>query len=810
MANWTEVYDYLQPKAPLYCPEEPSLTQKVFLRSTALEAFFGGAAGGGKLALTEHNVSTPFGWRKLKDIHPGDLVFGQDGKPYLVEAESDIQTVNGWNLTFDDGSEVVAHDDHLWLTYNASELEALTRRSPEFRAKRRATRPSRKQASPKNASVQTMTLERNKANNPSKPLAAPTGTVRTTREIVETLTIRNGRANHAIPVAKPLQLPEKSLPIDPYLLGAWLGDGSKAAGSLTGMDQPIHDAFASKYAPGKKQIKPNNKAWTITYKGLRTDLREMGVLNNKHIPHDYLWASEKQRLALLQGLMDTDGNIVKGTASVEFVNTNQNLTEGVAHLARSLGMKVQIRKGRAKLYGEDYGPKWSVKFAPNRIVFRLPRKANTQSIATRRTTKFRYIKSAERIHNQEMKCLKVSSPDNLFLITNNLIPTHNSSALLQAGLQYVDVPGYTGIFFRRTYADLALPGALMDRFIEWVKPYDDVHWNGNTFTATFPSGARITFGYLNNVNDRLRYKSAEFQYIAMDEVTEIRETDYRYLFSRLRRPNTGPASQIPLRMRAASNPAPNWVRQRFVVEGDEKNRVFVKSLLSDNPGVDHVAYRRSLQEVDPIERQRLEFGDWWAASDGSMFKREDFEIIESENLPTLHNPKLLRYWDMAGSEPTNTHPDPDWTVGTLMMLNEGIAYILDVERFRLAGHTKETRLKQIAIQDGTHVEIAMEQEPGSSGKDLVDYYSRNTFLGFNFSGKPSTGDKVTRAGPYASAVANGNVKLVRGPWITDFLDEHASFPEAVTHDDQVDSATGAYNKLTGLGTKSRSAVRIIV
>ena len=117
-----------------------------------------------------------------------------------------------------------------------------------------------------------------------------------------------------------------------------------------------------------------------------------------------------------------------------------------------------------------------------------------------------------------------------------------SSALIMAALQYVDVPNYSAILFRRTYADLALPGALMDRFRDWVASYDDVHWNANMYTATFPSGARVTFGYLNNVNDYLRYKGSEFQFIGMDEVTEIREADYRYMFSRLRRPATGPLS----------------------------------------------------------------------------------------------------------------------------------------------------------------------------------------------------------------------------------------------------------------------------
>ena len=180
-----------------------------------------------------------------------------------------------------------------------------------------------------------------------------------------------------------------------------------------------------------------------------------------------------------------------------------------------------------------------------------------------------------------------------------------SSALLMAAMQYVDVPGYSAILFRRTYADLALPGALMDRFKSWIATQDDIHWNANQYVATFPSGARISFGYLNNTNDYLRYKGSEFQFIGMDEVTEIRENDYRYLFSRLRRPASGELSKVPLRMRSASNPAPNWVRQRFIVEGPETSRIFVPSMLTDNPGIDADSYRMALQALDPIERRRL-------------------------------------------------------------------------------------------------------------------------------------------------------------------------------------------------------------
>lgn len=411
-----------------------------------------------------------------------------------------------------------------------------------------------------------------------------------------------------------------------------------------------------------------------------------------------------------------------------------------------------------------------------------------------------------------------SMPQKVFLRTNAIEALFGgaagggkSSALLMAALQYVDIPGYSAILFRRTFADLSLPGALMDRFKTWVDEYDDVHWNANSYVATFPSGARISFGYLNNTNDYLRYKGSEFQFIGMDEVTEIRESDYRYLFSRLRRPASGPLSQVPLRMRAASNPAPNWVRQRFIVEGLEKNRIFVPSKLTDNPGIDADSYRQALQALDPIERRRLEEGDWWSTTLGTLFERESVIIIDQDEVPTVSSSaRAVRFWDLAATEPSQVTPNPDWTVGTLMLFDGGIAYILDVKKARVRGEKVEQLIAQTAYEDGRGVSIRMEQEPGSSGKALVDQYARYVVPGYDFQGIRSTGDKVTRARPFAAAVANGNLRIVRGTWLSDWLDELSSFPEACDHDDQVDSAVGAFTYLTGLGLPQRKIVSIIV
>ena len=386
-----------------------------------------------------------------------------------------------------------------------------------------------------------------------------------------------------------------------------------------------------------------------------------------------------------------------------------------------------------------------------------------------------------------------------------------SSALLMSALQYVDVPNYSAILFRRTFADLSLPGALMDRFKSWAALYDDIHWNNNSYQATFPSGARVSFGYLNNTGDYLRYKGSEFQFIGMDEVTEIRESDYRYMFSRLRRPASGPLSSVPLRMRSASNPAPNWVRQRFIVEGKTEGRIFVPSKLTDNPGIDAVSYRQALQALDPIERRRLEEGDWWSTTLGTLFDRTSIVIIDDNEIPQItSSARAVRFWDLAATEPNHSNPNPDWTVGTLMLFDQGIAYVLDVKKARVRGEKVEELIARTAYEDGKGVPIRMEQEPGSSGKALMDQYARYVVPGYDFAAIRSTGDKVTRARPFAAAAANGNVRVVRGTWLSDWLDEFSSFPEACDHDDQVDSAVGAFTHLTGLGLPQRGRVAIVV
>lgn len=204
-----------------------------------------------------------------------------------------------------------------------------------------------------------------------------------------------------------------------------------------------------------------------------------------------------------------------------------------------------------------------------------------------------------------------------------------SDWLLMAALQYVDVPGYAAIIFRRTFTDLALPGAIMARSHEWLDN-TDAHWNALK-QWVFPSGATLQFAYMAKTGDELRYQSAEFQFCGFDELTQFPEDQYTYLFSRLRRPKSGPLAHVPLRMCAASNPGGvghGWVKARFPIDGNPRGkRVFIPAKMDDNPHGDKVAYRAGLSRLGETLQRQLEDGDWDVA-EGLAYRVSDDHLVD--------------------------------------------------------------------------------------------------------------------------------------------------------------------------------------
>lgn len=177
---------------------------------------------------------------------------------------------------------------------------------------------------------------------------------------------------------------------------------------------------------------------------------------------------------------------------------------------------------------------------------------------------------------------------------------------------------------------------------------------------------------------------------------------------------------------------------------------------------------------------------------GNLFKRGWFEIVEAAPADC----RLVRFWDMAATEARHGS-DPDWTAGSLLgRAPNGTLYVVDMRRLRGTPGANENLVKQTAEMDSKAVPVRMEQEPGSAGVKMIDDYRRRVLFGWDFTGVPSTGSKEVRASPVASQAEAGNIKLVRGPWISAFLDELEMFPKGA-HDDQVDALSGALAFLAG-------------
>jgi deoxycytidine triphosphate deaminase len=372
----------------------------------------------GKALAIDTPIPTPRGWRPMGDLRVGEEVFDEMGRPTPVVAATGIM-VNRIcaEVVFSDGQTIVADLAHRWLTRTKSE---------------------RKHARP--------------------------GAVRSTKEIGTSLVAGN-EWNHHIQLAGAACYPEQPLPVDPYVLGIWLGDGtaSKAEVTVGRGDEQILDeisraGYAVSHAPGESASQTGGLSRRHTGRmrdvvtgqftvgdSLSSEFETMGLLRSKHVPEMYLRASISQRLALLQGLMDSDG-YVDTHGRCEFCNSNEPLADAVVELAASLGLRPVKRKKRVTLNGAEQAPAFQVKFTPGLQVFRLQRKA--ARLKEGPVHSFRSIIDVRECEPRPVRCIQVANPTGLFLAGPGFIPTHNSSLgrlglLTHSTAGWID-PGFSG------------------------------------------------------------------------------------------------------------------------------------------------------------------------------------------------------------------------------------------------------------------------------------------------------------------------------------------------------------------------------
>ncbi|HYT09929.1 MAG TPA: replicative DNA helicase, partial [Mycobacteriales bacterium] len=394
----------------------------------------------GKALALDTPLPTPDGWTTMGEVAVGDRLLGADGRPTTVVAATDVMHDRAcYEVEFSDGTVVVADAEHQWKTTTRASRRAMTellgprfywphdsiRRVEAVAARamiemdRLVTRKdivgevgqefgavvhtvaqrlgaagavmTRSAGPPRTYERHTLAYSRRRlasalADRVVRPVnvwhAAEHADVVTTEEMAATLRCSSAdrRPNHAIAVAGALQLPDRQLPLPPYVLGAWLGDG--------------HSAGAS----------------------------------DKHIPPVYLRASESQRRALLAGLLDTDGTVsVAGT--VQFAVTNRRLAEGTLELVLSLGYRASMTTKPVNGRRPGTSTCYTVTFTPADPVFRLTRKAQRQVPATR-TAGRRYVVDVRPVPSVPVRCVQVDNDDHLYLVSRSMVPTHNSTLAL--------------------------------------------------------------------------------------------------------------------------------------------------------------------------------------------------------------------------------------------------------------------------------------------------------------------------------------------------------------------------------------------
>lgn len=338
----------------------------------------------GKALDVETEIPTPTGWKRMGDIQPGDLVYGSDGRPTRVTAAlTPFVSLSSYVLTFKDGTTITADAEHEWYVEPTD----------------------------------------------AKP------SVRTTAQLLQRANKR--QAIFRVP-AVSIEGDERVLPIDPYVLGVWLGDGTAATASVTLRAEDVaivEEMRRSVIVREMEQVSgairysigPGDRVQETSFYVL---LRKNGLLGNKHIPEVYLRASKAQRLALLQGLMDTDGTVHRDDqASITLCDAG--LIQQVDELLRSLGVVTYYDERPAKIEGRTVGTAYRLTWRALPEHFRLPRQVkkvrSTERWLAGARRPLRGITSITPAKPTLVRCISVESPDGLFLASRAFILTHNSS-----------------------------------------------------------------------------------------------------------------------------------------------------------------------------------------------------------------------------------------------------------------------------------------------------------------------------------------------------------------------------------------------
>lgn len=773
-----------------------------FVRDKSRFAAYIAGRGSGKALAIDTPILTTSGWKSMETISVGDLVYSPNGQPVEVIMVSSIQTGHDcYRVSFDDGSWIIADADHEWVTHNHEYRKAIRQRVPD------------------NQLTSSWVSHRLKLS----PI--------TTIELRSTLWHDEREHNHAIPVCSPLSFSDSDLPIHPYLLGVWLGDGSSHGNGFTIGDPEMLDILAKTcgvslhghcrkylYSLDEHQSERNALGQYRRVPGSFVDcLVNFGIRNQKSIPDVYLTSSFADRLDLVRGLMDTDGTINK-VGNCVFTNTNENIIRGFTFLLSSLGIKWQIRSKISKLGDVEHKRVYDVSFSTHISVFYLSKKASRQACSVGRPTSYyRYVVNVSPVDSVPVRCIVVASEDHLFLAGDRLIATHNSSSGAQKAVAKI-AAGQPGAVLNPDFENFKI--STWPEFREWI-PWDQVipHQRRMGESSWFPTQP-FTLSFLNGswvickgLKDPDSARGPNINWLWFDEAgrgQDIKGESWQIAIASVR---IGPNPQAW----ATGTPSgkEHWLHSFFIEQDIPDDALAAWSAVASDNQLISVFFSTIEENKDNLDPGF--YASLLAAYPPGWFREQELHGAFVDRGSVLGDPKWfenhildqppddiirwIRFWDLAATERKmgyrgRSGNDPDETVGTLLGIrrNRHDFVIADQVSGELEWDGIERIILETAKRDGPLVKIKLEEEPGSGGKNQVAAIAKmlktNLPGWYAATGQRPAGDKVMRANIWFSEASNGRFWLVRGKWNKPFLDQLGSFPVG-RHDDKIDSVSGA-------------------
>ena len=760
--------------------------------------------GSAKALALDTPIPTPTGWTVMGALKIGDEVFDENGKPCKVTWVSPIHRNRPvYKVTTDCGDTIVADKDHEWLVRLCGK-------------KRKALL----------------------ANGRGRPALVGRDDPATKFKIKETWELAKDRAKRPmVQRAGALDTLIADLPIDPYLLGVWLGDGTSASMSITSSDEDRPWLRAEIERLG---YETSDRSATMLFGvlGVRDKFVKMNLINDpahntygsKHIPLVYLRASVDQRMALLQGLIDTDGTVCKKRGCTTFCNTDKSLAKQVRELVRSLGVKAGWSESVARLNGKDCGTAYKVSFYLEGSA-RMPRKAALCRNQTR--TPNTYI-DVEPCGIADTVCIEVNSPSHLFLCGQSMTPTHNStyaSVVAPAFLMGETPKWRCGLFSygsslakkmgRRTRSIINQPrykGSLKAELSGDAAAVDNFTLtNGSEYMATGILGAAT---------------GNRFEMLMIDDPVKGRED----ADSETIRDKTWSAFQDDLKTRLVPGGSICIIQTRWH-EDDLSGRILPTDWNGESGDIlcqDGEVWRvlclqaQCETDTDPLGRKQGEYlwPEWfterhwnqfrndartWGSlcqqlpkpKDGNLFKPDKLVLI-----PHLPEERIIwvRGWDLSacggGAYTAGLKMGKYFRNGTERIV---IAHVLRKNDGGPDG--RDAAIKRTVQLDGRSVRQDFPDDPGAAGTVQITALVK-LLKGFPVIWSPESGDKETRALPFASYVNAGLVDMVVGEWNRPFVNEMRSFPNG-TYMDQVDAGSRAFARLMPAQGKMRISSQLL-